>query len=253
MLTALEQKRMRDLITETVTLLCKSSLKFRSKITVEGLLGITIDDRDVLLINIHEVVSSLKGKTHSLVKDRSCHNVVRDNENSSLSKTHVMGDSMQSRKRQNVKKSSSWQTDCSEPCSTSASERMLLYDKLDEEIAHSFRNEGDNSTRSFPAEDKSLDVSSSLPLIAGANKLVSDTSNEVCELQDHSITVKEENISETDVLYNQFDCGNHDLHVEYNSNWSDEEDTHIQVRTNNKGYISCTCMLMMLHSHYAPQ
>ena len=42
------------LITEAVKLLCKSSIKYRRKVTIEGLLGITIDDRDVVLVNINE-------------------------------------------------------------------------------------------------------------------------------------------------------------------------------------------------------
>ncbi len=51
-----EQERVRQLLTEALTVLCKNGLKYSSKFCVEGLLGITIDDNDILLINIRETV-----------------------------------------------------------------------------------------------------------------------------------------------------------------------------------------------------
>lgn len=51
-----EQERVRQLLTEALTVLCKNGLKYSSKFCVEGLLGITLDDNDILLINIRETV-----------------------------------------------------------------------------------------------------------------------------------------------------------------------------------------------------
>ncbi|ESO04762.1 hypothetical protein HELRODRAFT_172434 [Helobdella robusta] len=41
---------------ETILLLCKSGLKFESQFSVDGLLAVTIDRNEVLLVNIREVV-----------------------------------------------------------------------------------------------------------------------------------------------------------------------------------------------------
>ena len=51
-----EQERVRKLLTEAVTLLCRNSLQFEEEVMVEGLLGITLDKRDVLLVSIRETV-----------------------------------------------------------------------------------------------------------------------------------------------------------------------------------------------------
>lgn len=53
-----DQLRLRSLITESIILLCKTGLTYKSEFRVEGLLGITIDNAEVLLINIKETVAS---------------------------------------------------------------------------------------------------------------------------------------------------------------------------------------------------
>ena len=53
-----EQERVRQLLTEAITVLCKNGLKYSSKFCVEGLLGITLDDNDILLVNIKETIGS---------------------------------------------------------------------------------------------------------------------------------------------------------------------------------------------------
>lgn len=53
-----EQKRVRDLLTETVTLLCKNGLQFKSEIGIEALIGITLDRDEVFLVSIKETISS---------------------------------------------------------------------------------------------------------------------------------------------------------------------------------------------------
>lgn len=56
MATKKDQVRLKELMKEAVTVLCKNKLTFESKFRVEGLLGITVDDKDVMLINIGEDV-----------------------------------------------------------------------------------------------------------------------------------------------------------------------------------------------------
>ena len=53
-----EQQRMRSMLTEAVTLLCKTGLQFCSEFTVEGLLGITLDNDDIILVNINETIKT---------------------------------------------------------------------------------------------------------------------------------------------------------------------------------------------------
>ena len=53
-----EQERIRGLIKETLMVLCKSSLTHHSTFRVEGLLGITVDDKEVFLVNINDGVPS---------------------------------------------------------------------------------------------------------------------------------------------------------------------------------------------------
>ena len=46
------------MLRDTVTLLCKTGLYFKSQLKVQGLLGITIDDKDVFIIHMNEVLES---------------------------------------------------------------------------------------------------------------------------------------------------------------------------------------------------
>lgn len=51
-----DQERVRNLLKETVILLCKNGLKFRTNIKVQGLLGITLDSTDIFLVQIDESI-----------------------------------------------------------------------------------------------------------------------------------------------------------------------------------------------------
>lgn len=53
-----DQERVRHLVTETVTALCKNGLKHHKTISVQGLIGVTLDDSEVFLIRIDEPCSS---------------------------------------------------------------------------------------------------------------------------------------------------------------------------------------------------
>ena len=56
MVNKFEQQKVRELISETVLLLCKSSLQFASELSIEALIGITVDHEDVFLVNIKEAI-----------------------------------------------------------------------------------------------------------------------------------------------------------------------------------------------------
>ena len=73
--------RVRGLLTEAITMLCKSSLVYRAEFSIEGLLGITLDNNEVFLVNINEKVQELKlgtkrahDKHTSNAEDSSCPN-----------------------------------------------------------------------------------------------------------------------------------------------------------------------------------
>jgi len=62
-----DQERVRQLLAQTVGLLCKNGLQFDCRIRIEGLLGITVDDSDVFIVHIDELIASSEGqKTKSL-------------------------------------------------------------------------------------------------------------------------------------------------------------------------------------------
>lgn len=46
------------MLSEAITMLCRNGLEFSEEFTVEGLLGITLDSKEVFLVNIKEHVLS---------------------------------------------------------------------------------------------------------------------------------------------------------------------------------------------------
>lgn len=52
-----ERQRVRRLLAEAITMLCKSSLSYKFGFSVEGLIGITLDDSQVILVNINEEIT----------------------------------------------------------------------------------------------------------------------------------------------------------------------------------------------------
>lgn len=56
-----DQERVRSLLTDTVTLLCKNGLNFSKELKVEGVLGITLDGNDVFIVHINEKLTEQCG------------------------------------------------------------------------------------------------------------------------------------------------------------------------------------------------
>lgn len=52
-----DHERVRSLLMETVTLLCRNGLHYNKELKIEGLLGITLDDQDVFIVHINEKVT----------------------------------------------------------------------------------------------------------------------------------------------------------------------------------------------------
>jgi len=60
-----DQDRIKSLLSETITLLCRNGLNFKAELTVEALIGITLDHSDVFLVSIKETVQSVQAATSS--------------------------------------------------------------------------------------------------------------------------------------------------------------------------------------------
>jgi len=51
-----DQMRIKQILTATVVSLCNNGLSYSGELTIQGLLGITIDRKDILLVNINETL-----------------------------------------------------------------------------------------------------------------------------------------------------------------------------------------------------
>ena len=64
-----DQERVRNLLTDTVTLLCKNGLQYHTELRVQGVLGITLDDNDVFIVHINEKFGEAVGGTITIRND----------------------------------------------------------------------------------------------------------------------------------------------------------------------------------------
>ena len=55
-----DQLRVQDLLKETITLLCKNGLSYKACFTIDALIGVTLDDSEVFLVNVKETVGCMK-------------------------------------------------------------------------------------------------------------------------------------------------------------------------------------------------
>jgi len=54
-----EQERVKELLKETITILCRNGLHYKNEFSVEALIGITLDREEVFLVNICETIKSI--------------------------------------------------------------------------------------------------------------------------------------------------------------------------------------------------
>ena len=60
-----EQSKIKLLLTEAIAVLCRNGLTYQSGLSIEGLLGITLDNQNVFLISLNETIegsSSSQGR-----------------------------------------------------------------------------------------------------------------------------------------------------------------------------------------------
>lgn len=78
-----EQTKIKNLLVEAITLLCRNGLQYETKFSVEALIGITLDDNDVVLININEKFSNDDcTETYTSVTDKRREEQSFDNQDS---------------------------------------------------------------------------------------------------------------------------------------------------------------------------
>ncbi len=51
-----DQQKMQQLLSEAITVLCKNGLNYQSHMNVEALVGITLDDNEVILVSVRETI-----------------------------------------------------------------------------------------------------------------------------------------------------------------------------------------------------
>jgi len=83
---------MKELLAQTIRLLCKNGLNFISELSVEALIGITVDQTDVFLINIKETVQTEALLPTNLDSVETGGQEARPNLNSSLGSESVVNE-----------------------------------------------------------------------------------------------------------------------------------------------------------------
>lgn len=56
-----EQERLKNLLCDTITMLCKNGLSYKSELKVQGLVAVTVDDNDVLIVHLNERIEDAVG------------------------------------------------------------------------------------------------------------------------------------------------------------------------------------------------
>lgn len=54
--TSLFQDRIKSILKEAIVNMCNSGLYYQTEMRIEGLLGITLDRREVIIVNVHDIV-----------------------------------------------------------------------------------------------------------------------------------------------------------------------------------------------------
>jgi len=53
-----DQERVKALLKETITLLCKNGLQFKNQFSIEAVIGVTLDEEEVFLVSVNELISA---------------------------------------------------------------------------------------------------------------------------------------------------------------------------------------------------
>ena len=67
-----DQERVKNLLRETITMLCKNGLHFKSEFCIEGLIGVTLDHEEVFLVNLKESYQAIQTDKVALDNESIC-------------------------------------------------------------------------------------------------------------------------------------------------------------------------------------
>lgn len=85
-----DQERVKKLLTEAVTLLCRNSLQFEEEVTIEGLIGVTLDRKDIFLVSIQETIETgIKSASKRSVEENEEPDHYHSSPNSSKRQKHL--------------------------------------------------------------------------------------------------------------------------------------------------------------------
>jgi len=79
MVVKADHERIKTLLKDTITLLCRNGLNFKTEFSVEALIGITLDKEDVVLVSINEIIRTELGTQLALAKDAEERNATMRN------------------------------------------------------------------------------------------------------------------------------------------------------------------------------
>lgn len=63
----LEQEKLRNLLTDTIVLLCNNGLSYKKEMKIEGLIGVTVDSDEVFLVHLNEVKRNKENDSRGVV------------------------------------------------------------------------------------------------------------------------------------------------------------------------------------------
>jgi hypothetical protein len=93
MVLAADKERVKTLLKDTITLLCRNGLTFKSKFSIEALIGVTLDDEDIFLVSINE-----------LIKNELCKSTEKSSSTEESAEESVSGEELQSKQHRSRKR-----------------------------------------------------------------------------------------------------------------------------------------------------
>lgn len=80
-----EQERLKNLLCDTITMLCKNGLGYKRELKVQGLVAVTVDDNDVFIVHLNERLEDAVG---GFVIPVDCNSLMDHNFSSAISNQH---------------------------------------------------------------------------------------------------------------------------------------------------------------------
>ncbi len=92
------EDQVRTMLYDTIVALCRNSLPFKAELSIEGLLGITLDKEEIFLVNIKEMIHR-EGAAASLLTKTANKSVKRSAEDSDVSLSESGSEQSSSRRK----------------------------------------------------------------------------------------------------------------------------------------------------------